>query len=95
MDIQHALGKIFNTGLVDWSEIDKNSQSSLIYDVADYYNKGSSDIKEIASHFNLHTSTICRYLNKANKLGLCKYNSKDVQIRTLKSNHKNNSKPIR
>ena len=88
------LGKIFNTELINWSEIDKNSQSSLIYDVADYYNKASSNIKEIASNFNLHTGTICRYLNKANKSGLCKYNSKDILIRTLKNNHKNNSKSI-
>ncbi len=28
------------------------------------------------------------------ELGLCKYNSKDAQIRTLRENHKNNSKPI-
>ena len=64
-----------NLSNINWIEIDKQSQKSLIKQICNVYkNNPDIDITQISKMFKLHKNTIMRYLKLGNKYDLCKYN---------------------
>lgn len=65
----------FNEDNIDWYECDKISHKSLFMQVVDRWNnkKDSELVKDISEEFNIHRTTVLRYLIKANETGLCVY----------------------
>lgn len=92
--LKSKLNDLFDISIVNWKEIDKKSQSSLVNDVAKFYKNYSINIIEISNYFNISVCTVIRYLNKAKELDLCDYDSKEKQLKILRTNHKKNMKPI-
>lgn len=70
--IKSNINKYYDLSLINWYEVQKNSEKSLIYEVTKDYINGRSN-KELSIKYNLHMSTINRYLHKANELNLCQY----------------------
>lgn len=64
--------KIFNLDNINWTEIGRECQNSLVKKSCNLWNAGMGTI-DICSELHLSNNTICCYLNRGNKLGLCKY----------------------
>lgn len=79
------LSELFDFSLIDWTDCDRKSQKSMIFDVCEYYNKFHCSIKEIANAFDLHNSTIRHYLIKGNELGLCSFKIRDTQRKPIRA----------
>lgn len=73
--LSSRLAEIFDLTTLDWNEIDKLSQKSLVKEVCDYYSLSKNkDTLEIANHFKIARGTAIAYLNKGSKLGFTDYN---------------------
>lgn len=89
-NVEYISNSILESGLldilqlnqdIDWNKCDYFAQSNLIKDVCDYYMHNDKNIFNIATHFNLHYSTICRYLKKGSKFNWCDYKiTKKVEV---------------
>lgn len=77
-----------NANDINWIECDLFAQSNLVKEVCDYYMKVDKNTSSIAIFFKLHTSTICRYLNKGKEYGWCNYNSNIHKIEVLNKSGK-------
>lgn len=71
-NIIRSLGHIYNLGIVDWNYVKNKSTSSLIVQCGELYNK-HMNIGEISQSLQVDYSTVCRYLHKAAKIGICNY----------------------
>lgn len=71
--LDSELSTLFNLQEIDWITIARQSEKSLIKEIADYYNEYGGLLKEVASHFNIGTTSASRYLKKATKLGFCNW----------------------
>lgn len=70
----NALKYYFDLDYVDWDKCNISGISSIIIEVAKYYNDNSQKEKKIiAKHFNISTNTLRNYLKIGNELGLCNY----------------------
>lgn len=78
--LRSKLPTIINLSNINWSEIDKMSQSSLLKDICDYYLSGYS-VSEIAKIYKLTIPTIRVYLHKGEDCGLCTYGYKKTNRR--------------
>ena len=65
--LNSELSTLFNLQDIDWKAIARQSEKSLIKEVADYYNQNGYSLNEIASHFNIGRTTVNRYMKKSNK----------------------------
>lgn len=83
---------------IPWKKIHKTSLSPILNIIVDKYNNETKDINELSNILGFSNNTIVRYLNNANKLGLCDYDAELKRIKTLQANHSMNSergsKPI-
>lgn len=92
--IHSELNDIFDLININWNNIDEESQKSLVKEVCDYWylhndiNNEGLTTTDIGEEFNLHKSTICRYLNKGNNFGWCVYNPKEEQSKGRLKNSK-------
>ena len=73
------LNEILNLEKVDWVEIDKKSQSSIINLMCEHWQKNKSSSEELSKVFGIGRSTVSRYLKKGAELKLCDYNSKEIK----------------
>lgn len=71
--IKSELSDILNLNEVDWVEVGKRCETSLVFEVINYYNEYKCSPTKIASHFNLAKNTIRNYIARGEELGLCKY----------------------
>jgi hypothetical protein len=68
------LSKIFDLSKIDWDLCDKQSKSSLLYDVCNDYKNGiHNTTTDLSIQYKLNMSTIQKYLRTGNELGLCVY----------------------
>lgn len=83
-----ALESYFDLSSVDWSKCDLCGTSSIVIEVATYYNNNPKiSNSDIAKHFDICTDTVRNYLRIGEKLGLCEYIRND-------SNRLRTSRPI-
>ena len=82
---ESALSDIFDLSKVDFSQCNKDANSSLKMVVCNLWNK-YHDMSKILNEVNLRRSTIIRYLKDCTKYDLCDYNPKEQQIKSGKSN---------
>ena len=71
----------FDLSNIDWNLCHKDACKSVIFDVANKYNSGITDLGELSEIFKIHRKTLRDYLKKANELKLCEFN-----IEKLKEN---------
>lgn len=78
--------KYFDISYINWIEIERKSQSSIVKDVCDYfYNNPNLIPKAIGKVFNLGKTTILKYLKQGTKLGWCNYDpKKNMKLRNIK-----------
>lgn len=69
-----SLSKYYDLSTIDWDECEKNCITSIMLETCDLWNNGhtTTEIKNIL-HLSNNTSTVSKYLNICNSLGLCDY----------------------
>ncbi|MEO2601008.1 hypothetical protein [Clostridium butyricum] len=76
--INSKLNDIFNFDNIDWEYVDYNAEENNVIKVCEYWktnkNVTTSDVAEI---FNLHRTTVNRYLKRGSYIGLCNYDIKE------------------
>ncbi len=90
------LGDSIDFSIINWEEIDKEAQSSLVWEVCEYWNnkKDEENTKDLAKYFSLNRATIIRYLKKGNKYRWCFYDAKEEMVKNGKKNGSNRSKKV-
>jgi len=71
--ITSKLSELYDLSKLDWEYCFRKSQKSIVIESINLFNSGYN-VSEIALEVNLSTATICIYLNRGTKLGLCYYN---------------------
>ena len=73
------LGDIFDFSSIDWEEIDKEAQISLVWEVCEYWKnkKDEETTADLAKYFGLSGTTIRTYLKKGFEYGWCFYDTKE------------------
>lgn len=81
---------------INWEEINKRSQSSMVKTVCEFYteNKRNMTFEMIGKHFNLSKGTIKKYIVDGSKLGFCEYNSTEQRCLGHKICNKRRSKKV-
>lgn len=94
--LKSRLNKIFNLSVIDWSGIDKMSQSSLVKEVCDYWNNKEENetTNDLSNKFKLDKKTIRIYLKKGNEFGWCNYDPKKESIKNYVNLAISNSKRV-
>lgn len=71
------LSNMYDLSKVDWDKCEKDCLYSLVLEICDLWNKGysSTEIKK-ELHISKNSSTVSKYLNICNDLGLCDYDPK-------------------
>lgn len=82
-NIIKMLGDNIDFSPIDWEEIDKKAQSSLVWEVCRYWKnkKNEEAVKDLVKYFSLSRRTIINYLKKGNEYGWCFYNAKEEKIK--------------
>ena len=78
-NIEKALSKYVDMSVLtdeDWLEIDIMCQNSNLINVVNYYNTYKCTASIISEELNIPIPTVCKYLNKGVKLGLCDYDGR-------------------
>lgn len=81
--LSSRLSSIIDLSKIDWLEIGRKSEESLIPDIAKYYNATKESTYKIADKFGVSTTTVSRYLKKAQELELCIFepqNKKPIKV---------------
>lgn len=78
--LNSELNELFDLSNVDWKECEKFSEKSLLVKICNNWNNGMNS-KEIREKYELSITTVNRYLNIGNEIGLCKYNTFEVNKR--------------
>lgn len=98
--INSRLNEIFDLNTIDWINIDSKSQKSLIKEVCDYWhlhneiNNEGLLVSDLKSIFNIHTTTIGKYLKIGNKSGWCNYDYKNIAKKLRSEISKSRRKPV-
>lgn len=93
--IHSELNDIFDLSNIDWHEIDRQSQKSLVKEVCDYWNLHNNINNEkiftedISKLFNISKTTIKKYLEIGNNNGMCIY-YKYEEGKEILINHRKN-----
>ena len=95
-NIVKMLGDVIDFSIINWEEIAKEAQSSLVWKVCEYWkNKEDEETTvDLAKYFSLNRNTIARYLKKGNKYGWCFYDGKEEMIKRGKKAGVNKSKKV-
>lgn len=90
------LGDIFDFSPIDWEEIDKKAQSSLVWEVCEYWKnkKDKENTADLAKYFSLNKTTIVKYLKRGNKYGWCFYDGKEELVKNVKKANASRSKKV-
>lgn len=84
-NLVNSLCSILNLENINWDLVNKKSYSNEIKNICEYYNKNLSNIKKydlirkMSEHFNIHETTVKRYLKIGTKFGWTTYFSKREQ----------------
>lgn len=99
--LSSELNNLFNLSKIDWSKCEEFALKNRIKEVCDYWylhnevNGENLTTSDIANVFNLNKNTICRYLKKGQKIGLCiTYNPKEEQSKGAIKSGKSTGKPV-
>ena len=92
--LKSRLNDIFDLDNINWIEIDKQSQKSLVKEICDYWhlhndinNEGLST-GDILKKFDCKKCSIIKYLKLGTKFGWCNYNPKEEMIKSGKRSSK-------
>lgn len=96
--LKSRFSEIIDLSIVNWLECEKFTCTSLVKTACDYWNSGIHSCLEISKIMKLNNNTICRYLKKGSKLGLCTYTVEKVKYKNIErfkeQNFQRNAKPI-
>ncbi|NME84197.1 hypothetical protein [Clostridium sp. SM-530-WT-3G] len=70
------LANVFDLEKIDWNECQLYSTKSLVFEAWDLWNSGTS-VLDISKEIKVAKATVIRYLNRGNKLGMCRYIGKE------------------
>ena len=90
------LGDDIDFSIINWEEIDKKAQGSLVWEVCEYWKnkKDEETTTNLVEYFSLDRSTIIEYLKKGTKYGWCFYDGKKELIKNGRKHGVNNSKKV-
>ena len=79
----------------NWGKCDEDSCKNVIKRVCEYKNKNPNMTTiEIGKIFNIHYSTIIKYLKNGNKFGWCNYDKKEEMSRVMKEYYRTRCKKV-
>lgn len=101
-ELEFIKNKILNSKLnnqydlsdINWLKCHEYACSSFVKKACDLWSKGIKSTSEISEVLKLDRHTICNYLKQGSKIGLCKYDSKEVAKNNLIYMSENNYKKI-
>lgn len=92
------LNKLFDLSKIDFDKINEKSKEKILFKIVELYNN-NMEVAEIAQKYNLTIQAIYKYLHKAEKMELVKFNyDKSKNIRAINSHntyYQNHSIPIK
>lgn len=90
------LGDIFDFSIIDWEDVDREAQGSLVWEVCEYWKnkKDEESVTDLIKYFSLDRRTIRKYLKKGTKYGWCFYNAKEEIVKGAKKVGANRSKKV-
>ena len=71
-DVLNVLKKYFDISKLDYNKLYENMFNSVIYDIIDYWNKGSS-VLNISKEIDMSRCTVAKYLKIASENNMCDY----------------------
>jgi hypothetical protein len=77
----------FKENDINWKLCDEKASKSLLIEICKEYNK-TKDTNILSKKYQLHITTIYRYLNKGNKLKLCNFNGNENSKKNLITNRR-------
>ena len=77
--LDSQLSTMFNLQGIDWEEVGRQSDSGMMNTIVNHYNETLDSTRQIANIFNIHPTTVLRYLKRGSQLGICKYNVDEVK----------------
>lgn len=89
------LAELFDLNSFDWNGIDKAATNSLVVKICEEYNKNELLQIEIANKYGINKKTVCEYISKGKKIGLCNIDlssQKRAQIIKRNRNYKHEKK---
>ena len=75
------MNKLFDLSNIDWIEIDKQSQKSIVKEACELWNDNNKNRLIVSGLMKIGKDTISRYLKQGAKLGWCEYDPKNEFIR--------------
>lgn len=73
--LKSQMVSIFNLSNIDWTEIDKISQKSLVKEICNCKKEDANiSVSQISCKYKISPNTVLRYLKQGTKLGWCNYN---------------------
>lgn len=78
--LKSKLAILFDLSKINWNKADEESQTSLVKKVCELWNSGIHNSTNIGTILKLNRSTVNRYLNRGNGLGLCVYTKNLVKV---------------
>jgi hypothetical protein len=77
--LKSELSEMFILNEIKWNECAIKAETNLFLKVCDMYNSGIKETKILAEKFGLDRTTITIWLNRADKLNICRYNGFEHQ----------------
>lgn len=99
--LDNKLNEIFNLDTINWENVIKYSEKSLIKEVSEYWrthneiNNENLITANLAEYFNLTSACIIKYLKCGSKLKWCSYDSKQERIKSIQKVGFKNGKKIK
>lgn len=79
---------------IDFERCDMCASKTIVKEICDEWNKGNKDTMKISVMYNIHRSTVIRYLNKGSELGLCDYDGTYENTKRILKIGKDNGKMV-
>ena len=77
--LETNLEKLIDLDSVQWEEVARNSEETLVSVLCEYYGKTGDSTYAIAERFGISSTTASRYLKKGQEIGLCTFIPKETK----------------
>ena len=94
--LNSELNELFDLSNIDWNKCGEFANKNIVKEVCDYWSNKKEDetTVDLAKKFNLDRHTILKYLKLGKEIGLCNYDSKEMDKIRCKKIGRSKSKGV-
>lgn len=81
--LNSRISEIFNLHEINWINISKKSNTSLIKIVCDLWDSVNNNVAYMSNKLSLSENTVVKYLKIGSELGWCDYNAKEEIVKSI------------